>query len=60
VGPESVQTSVCRAARAARELLRLAGDGQALEAMGEAAIPMGRIVRVPAERAFEERVEWPA
>jgi phosphoribosylformylglycinamidine cyclo-ligase len=23
-------------------------------------IPMGRVVKVPADRAFEERVEWPA
>jgi phosphoribosylformylglycinamidine cyclo-ligase len=32
----------------------------ALRAAGEAPFVLGRIVRVPADRAFEERVEWPA
>lgn len=33
---------------------------QALRASGESPFPLGRIVRVPADRPFEERVEWPA
>jgi phosphoribosylformylglycinamidine cyclo-ligase len=32
----------------------------ALEAMGESPVVMGRIVQVPADRPFEQRVEWPA
>ncbi|HZU83397.1 MAG TPA: phosphoribosylformylglycinamidine cyclo-ligase [Polyangiaceae bacterium] len=32
----------------------------ALRGMGEAPIPLGHVVRVPADRPFEERVEWPA
>ena len=31
-----------------------------LEALGEAPVAMGRVVKVGADRAFEERVEWPA
>jgi len=38
------------AGRAAEALLRL----------GEAPIALGRVVPVPADRVFEERVEWPA
>jgi phosphoribosylformylglycinamidine cyclo-ligase len=33
---------------------------QALRASGESPFTLGRIVRVPADRPFEERVEWPA
>jgi phosphoribosylformylglycinamidine cyclo-ligase len=33
---------------------------EALRAMGEAPIALGRVVPVPADRPFEERVEWPA
>ena len=33
---------------------------EALRRVGEAPIAMGRVVRVPADRPFEERVEWPA
>ncbi len=33
---------------------------EALRAVGEAPFVLGRIVRVPTDRAFEERVEWPA
>jgi phosphoribosylformylglycinamidine cyclo-ligase len=33
---------------------------QALRAVGEAPFVLGRVVRVPADRPFEERVEWPA
>ena len=33
---------------------------QALRAIGEAPFALGRVVRVGADRAFEERVEWPA
>ena len=33
---------------------------QALRASGESPFALGRIVRVPADRPFEERVEWPA
>jgi phosphoribosylformylglycinamidine cyclo-ligase len=32
---------------------------EALRAVGESPIVLGRIVRVPADRPFEERVEWP-
>jgi phosphoribosylformylglycinamidine cyclo-ligase len=32
----------------------------ALRAEGEAAFELGRVVRVPHDRPFEERVEWPA
>ena len=32
----------------------------ALRAAGEAPFVLGRVVRVPSDRAFEERVEWPA
>jgi phosphoribosylformylglycinamidine cyclo-ligase len=32
----------------------------ALRAMGESPIALGRVVRVGADRPFEERVEWPA
>jgi phosphoribosylformylglycinamidine cyclo-ligase len=32
----------------------------ALRAMGESPIALGHVVRVGAERAFEDRVEWPA
>ncbi len=32
----------------------------ALRAAGEAPFILGRVVGVPADRAFEERVEWPA
>jgi len=32
----------------------------ALRALGESPISLGRVVRVPADRAFEDRVEWPA
>jgi phosphoribosylformylglycinamidine cyclo-ligase len=32
----------------------------ALRALGEAPIALGHVVRVPANRPFEERVEWPA
>jgi len=32
----------------------------ALRALGEAPFVLGRVVRVPADRPFEERVEWPA
>ena len=31
-----------------------------LREMGEAPVRMGEVVRVPADRAFEERVEWPS
>jgi phosphoribosylformylglycinamidine cyclo-ligase len=31
-----------------------------LGALGEPPIALGRVVRVPADRAFEDRVEWPA
>jgi hypothetical protein len=31
-----------------------------LRGLGEASVALGRVVRVPADRAFEERVEWPA
>ena len=31
-----------------------------LRSLGEAPIELGRIVRTPADRPFEERVEWPA
>jgi phosphoribosylformylglycinamidine cyclo-ligase len=31
-----------------------------LEGMGEAPATLGTVVRVPADRPFEERVEWPA
>jgi phosphoribosylformylglycinamidine cyclo-ligase len=31
-----------------------------LQGLGESPIAMGRVVRVEADRAFEERVEWPA
>jgi len=31
-----------------------------LRAMGEAPVTLGRVVRVPADRPFEERVEWPS
>jgi phosphoribosylformylglycinamidine cyclo-ligase len=34
--------------------------GEVLRTLGEAPIPLGRLVRVPADRPFEERVEWPA
>ena len=40
-------------------------DGQAdraraaLGALGEAPVTVGEVIRVPADRAFEERVEWP-
>jgi phosphoribosylaminoimidazole (AIR) synthetase len=30
-----------------------------LQGLGEAPLAFGRVVRVGAERAFEERVEWP-
>ena len=33
---------------------------EALRAAGEAPFVLGRAVRVPADRPFEERVEWPA
>jgi phosphoribosylformylglycinamidine cyclo-ligase len=33
---------------------------EALAAMGESPIALGRIVPVPASRPFEQRVEWPA
>ncbi|MGH7271550.1 MAG: phosphoribosylformylglycinamidine cyclo-ligase [Polyangiaceae bacterium] len=33
---------------------------EALRAAGEEPFPLGRVVHVPADRAFEERVEWPA
>jgi phosphoribosylformylglycinamidine cyclo-ligase len=33
---------------------------EALHAMGEAPIAMGRVVSIAADRPFEERVEWPA
>jgi phosphoribosylformylglycinamidine cyclo-ligase len=33
---------------------------EALRAAGEAPFVLGSIVRVPADRPFEERVEWPA
>jgi phosphoribosylformylglycinamidine cyclo-ligase len=40
-----------------------AGDAdraeQALRASGESPFSLGRIVRVPSDRPFEERVEWP-
>jgi phosphoribosylformylglycinamidine cyclo-ligase len=32
----------------------------ALRALGEAPFVLGQVVRVPADRPFEERVEWPA
>lgn len=32
----------------------------ALRALGESPIPLGRVVQMPADRVFEERVEWPA
>jgi len=32
---------------------------EALRAMGESAIALGRVVRVPADVRFEERVQWP-
>ena len=31
----------------------------ALGALGEAPVTVGEVIRVPADRAFEERVEWP-
>jgi phosphoribosylformylglycinamidine cyclo-ligase len=31
-----------------------------LRGLGESPIALGRVVRVPADRPFEERVEWPA
>jgi phosphoribosylaminoimidazole (AIR) synthetase len=31
-----------------------------LEGLGEAPVAMGRVVKVGADRAFEERVEWTA
>ncbi|MGO9834000.1 MAG: phosphoribosylformylglycinamidine cyclo-ligase [Polyangiaceae bacterium] len=31
----------------------------ALRSLGEAPVTVGEVVRVPADRAFEERVEWP-
>jgi phosphoribosylformylglycinamidine cyclo-ligase len=31
-----------------------------LRGLGEEPIALGRVVRVPADRAFEERVEWPS
>jgi phosphoribosylformylglycinamidine cyclo-ligase len=34
--------------------------GSLLRELGEAPIPLGRVVRVGADRPFEERVEWPA
>jgi phosphoribosylformylglycinamidine cyclo-ligase len=33
---------------------------QALRDVGESPFVLGRVVRVPADRPFEERVEWPA
>jgi phosphoribosylformylglycinamidine cyclo-ligase len=38
----------------------VAAAEQALRASGEAPFVLGRVVRVPADRPFEERVEWPA
>ena len=32
---------------------------EALQAMGESAIALGRVVRVPVDVRFEERVQWP-
>jgi phosphoribosylformylglycinamidine cyclo-ligase len=32
---------------------------EALRALGEAPIALGRVVPIPADRSFEERVEWP-
>jgi phosphoribosylformylglycinamidine cyclo-ligase len=40
-----------------REAARAA---EALRGLGESPIAMGKIVPVPADRAFEQRVEWPA
>jgi len=41
-----------------------AGDAnratEALRSAGESPVPLGRIVRVPADRPFEERVEYPS
>jgi phosphoribosylformylglycinamidine cyclo-ligase len=34
--------------------------GDVLRSLGEAPLTLGRVVRVPADRPFEERVEWPA
>jgi phosphoribosylformylglycinamidine cyclo-ligase len=34
--------------------------GDALRAIGESPVAIGRVVRVEADRPFEERVEWPA
>jgi phosphoribosylformylglycinamidine cyclo-ligase len=40
-----------------------AGDAKralgALAALGEAPVTVGEVIRVPMDRAFEERVEWP-
>jgi phosphoribosylformylglycinamidine cyclo-ligase len=33
---------------------------ETLRAAGESPFPLGHVVRVPADRAFEERLEWPA
>jgi phosphoribosylformylglycinamidine cyclo-ligase len=37
-----------------------ARTGEVLRAMGEAPVTLGRIVSVGADRAFEDRVEWPS
>ncbi|HEY6458514.1 MAG TPA: phosphoribosylformylglycinamidine cyclo-ligase, partial [Polyangiaceae bacterium] len=37
-----------------------ARTADALRALGEEPITLGPVVRVPADRAFEERVEWPS
>jgi phosphoribosylformylglycinamidine cyclo-ligase len=42
---------------AEREAARAA---HVLRALGESPIVMGRVLRVPTDRPFEERVEWPA
>jgi phosphoribosylformylglycinamidine cyclo-ligase len=36
-----------------------ARTAEVLRGLGEAPIALGRVVRVPADRAFEDRVEWP-
>ncbi|MGH7295497.1 MAG: phosphoribosylformylglycinamidine cyclo-ligase [Polyangiaceae bacterium] len=44
-------------------VLAAADAGRAVEllrGLGESPIPLGRVVRVPPDRAFEERVEWPS